>query len=158
MSTTQELLGQKGGEVKRPTPLPIGTYVFMVKSHNFGESARKKTPYVEFVVIPTEIQEDVDQTQVQAKKEEGKSLVQIAYPSALGAKLPPKVGRYFNNTLLFELQGSRRIISTQAREGFQLKCAMPSLPHQIPIGQGTGLWDVFNAWNPAIGEACAARQ
>lgn len=54
------LLGKRSDEITRPKPLPIGTYRWVITSHEFGESAQKKTPYVRFKAKPTMAESDVD--------------------------------------------------------------------------------------------------
>jgi hypothetical protein len=54
------------------------------------------------------------------------------YPSALGQKLPPKVGRYFNSVLLIEkrpgnaAQPATRVLKTVATAQIELKNPAPS--------------------------------
>jgi len=55
------LLGQNVEAAERPKPLPMGTYTFVVKKHEFGESTQKKTPFVAFTVSPLALGADVDQ-------------------------------------------------------------------------------------------------
>jgi hypothetical protein len=55
------LLGQSADEIEKPKPLPMGTFTFQVGEHRFDESAKKKTPFVEFKVTPKVAQEDVDE-------------------------------------------------------------------------------------------------
>lgn len=44
-----KLLGNNVADVKRPPDIPMGDYKARISSYTFGESARKKTPYVRFV-------------------------------------------------------------------------------------------------------------
>lgn len=57
------------------------------------------------------------------------------YPDALGSKLPPKVGRYFDNVVGLRLtQGERKFMTV--KDGMlPLKTAVP-LPETIPIADG----------------------
>lgn len=70
------------------------------------------------------------------------------YPSALGSKLPPKVGRYFNTTCMVVNRGTglttKRVIRTRSEGKTELKVAAPSkVPAELPIE--TGLLDLFQA-------------
>lgn len=61
------------------------------------------------------------------------------YPDALGSKLPPKIGKYFDNLISLRLvQGARKFLTV--KDGLlALKTAVP-LPEQIPIEDG---WKVI---------------
>lgn len=55
------ILSKSPGEVDRPKPIPVGTYHFAVDGRpKFDESARKKTPYVEFTCKILGAGDDVD--------------------------------------------------------------------------------------------------
>ena len=61
-----QLLGRRADEAERPKPLPAGSYVFTIKgAPEFGESSKKKTPYVEFKATPVSPMEDVDMEALQ---------------------------------------------------------------------------------------------
>jgi len=65
--TFSSILDRKSGDVKRPPPMPTGTYVFVVKGlPEHGKSSLKQTPFVEFTVVPTTPLDDVDQEQLAA--------------------------------------------------------------------------------------------
>lgn len=57
------------------------------------------------------------------------------YPEALGSKLPPKVGRYFDNVVAINLFQGNRVFQTKKAGMLPLKSAVP-LPDTIPIGEG----------------------
>ena len=61
MAGFKDLLAKPAEQAERPKPLPVGTYVFLVKGHSFGQSDKKKTDFVEFQLVPQEPKEDVDQ-------------------------------------------------------------------------------------------------
>lgn len=71
------------------------------------------------------------------------------YPSALGNKLPPKVGRFFNAVLRVRSEGSgsglRRFIETVSDDEIELKNPAPlSVPRRIPLdGPLGGLGEYF---------------
>ena len=61
-------------------------------------------------------------------------------PSALGNKLPPKIGRYFNTTLrAVSVGGNRRRIRTVSDGEVDLKNPLPTaIPHDFPLESGMG--------------------
>lgn len=58
-STFRELLSQKTDAVERPRALAPGHYVGEIKTHEFGQSRQKQTPYVRFILTPNEETTDV---------------------------------------------------------------------------------------------------
>lgn len=50
---TQLIRGKAVGDAKRPPRLPMGDYQGVVKSYEYGDSNKNKTPYVRFHLIPT---------------------------------------------------------------------------------------------------------
>ena len=65
----------------------------------------------------------------------------FGYPSALGNKLPPKVGTYFNHMLQVDRVGSKRSIRTTPTGSVDIKCPSAAVPKVLPIE--TGLADYF---------------
>jgi len=66
------------------------------------------------------------------------------FPAALGKKLLPKIPRYFNNMLLAEVKGPKRIITTDMSGGIALKNENPyAVVKEYPLE--TGLADYFKA-------------
>lgn len=68
------------------------------------------------------------------------------FPSAIGAKLPPKIGRYFNSMLRVQTIGqgihAKRVIKTVSDGQIELKNSAPTkVPAQLP--QATGLPQFF---------------
>jgi len=60
-----------------------------------------------------------------------------AFPSALGNKLPPKIGRFFNAVLQAKSMGSSRWIETQYSDDIELKNPAPkSVPARLELGTG----------------------
>jgi hypothetical protein len=59
-STFRELLSQTTDQVERPRALADGHYIGRIKSHEFGISRQKQTPFVRFVLSPEEATADVD--------------------------------------------------------------------------------------------------
>ena len=70
--------------------------------------------------------------------------IQRGFPSALGTKLPPKVGSYFNSIVAVEKQsfGSAitRTLRTQATHNMELKNSKPSV---IPVSMEPDLAKFF---------------
>lgn len=60
------------------------------------------------------------------------------YPSALGNKLPPKIGRYFNTMVLFKLRGTQRKILTRPQSNVDVKTPWKTetLPSELPVEDG----------------------
>lgn len=56
----KDLLAKPAEGFERPPTLPAGTYTFVISSHKFGESAKKKTPYVQYELTPMTAEADVD--------------------------------------------------------------------------------------------------
>lgn len=63
-----------------------------------------------------------------------------ALPVVLGRVLRVQVGRYFNNVLLtkrVQIGGvEKRVIRTKSEGLYELKCAIPNLPDEIPLESG----------------------
>lgn len=60
-STFRALLGQATDAVERPRALAAGHYIGEIKSHEFGLSRQKQTPYCRFILVPLEETADVTQ-------------------------------------------------------------------------------------------------
>lgn len=60
----QDLLNQPVEEVKRPKPLPVGSYVFNIGDYKFDKSAKKQTDFVQFNLTPIQPLDDVDQSEL----------------------------------------------------------------------------------------------
>jgi len=54
------LLDKRADEVEAPALLPEGSYIMTITQYRTGESAQKKTPYVEFDLKINEALDDVD--------------------------------------------------------------------------------------------------
>ncbi len=54
------LLNKKTEDATRPPPLPAGDYLWAVGGYKFGESDKKKTPFVEFEVTPLQASPEID--------------------------------------------------------------------------------------------------
>lgn len=55
------ILDRPSGEIKRPPPMPTGTYVWVVKGlPRLDKSTQKQTDFAEFTVAPTAPLDDVD--------------------------------------------------------------------------------------------------
>lgn len=60
------ILDEAPTEVVRPKPMPEGTYLWVVQSHRYDESTKKKTKYVEFTLACLQPFDDVDQAELEA--------------------------------------------------------------------------------------------
>lgn len=58
------LLSQPMDTIKRPPVKPAGTYHATIAEHKFGRSAKKGTPYVEFIFTGIQPGEDIDPEQM----------------------------------------------------------------------------------------------
>ena len=58
-STFRELLSQPTDTVDRPRALAEGHYIGEIRGHEFGRSRQKQTPFVRFVLVPSEETADV---------------------------------------------------------------------------------------------------
>lgn len=56
----KELLRKNLDDVKKPEPLPEGSYRGTIFKFDFDVSARKQTPFVRFTVVPQEAMDGVD--------------------------------------------------------------------------------------------------
>lgn len=72
------------------------------------------------------------------------------YPSVLGQKLPPKVGRYFNTVIRLHTVGKgskvQRVFRTISEGNIELKTPAPTIiPPEVPIEPENdgGLWRIF---------------
>jgi hypothetical protein len=68
MTDLSHLLGKKTNEIEKPKPMPIGHYSFVTKSFQIVESAKKKTPGVEYLCNMVEPKDDVDEELLTAVK------------------------------------------------------------------------------------------
>ena len=73
---------------------------------------------------------------------------EVGYPSTLGKALPPKVGRYFNTTLMVKTKGvgssAQKVIYTSSIGKVELKNSAPTaVAKEYPLA--TGLADYFRA-------------
>lgn len=63
------MLKKKIDDTKRPEAKPAGTYTGVINSFKFGESAKKKTPYLQLIVNNIQPGADVDSSQLDAYRE-----------------------------------------------------------------------------------------
>ena len=67
MPNFSDILDQPASTIERPKPLPVGTYVAVVRGlPEFGESTKKKTPYARFTLEILQPEDDVDQEAIEA--------------------------------------------------------------------------------------------
>lgn len=60
MANFRDILSVPAASVKKPEPVPQGTYLCMVQKYETGESKKQKTPFVRIHMKPIQAQEDVD--------------------------------------------------------------------------------------------------
>lgn len=60
-STFRELLKAPTDTVERPRALAVGHYIGDIRSHEFGTSKQKQTPFVRFIFVPSEETSDVEE-------------------------------------------------------------------------------------------------
>lgn len=76
MASFQEILERQASDAERPKPIPAGTYSAVVSGPGeFGESSKKKTPFIEFPLKIIAAGDDVDQDELDAwaKRKDGSS-------------------------------------------------------------------------------------
>lgn len=78
-------------------------------------------------------------THLTAQESEGGGVIKL-YPEALGTKLNPKVGRYFNNLISLSLVGGERSYKTE-KDG--LLACKTSRPIKAKYSIATGMADIF---------------
>ncbi len=80
MPNFSEILDRPASETERPKPLPAGTYTCVVAGlPEQGESAKKKTPYLRFLLRPLEAHEDVDGEALEAMGGLGNRTIRADY-------------------------------------------------------------------------------
>lgn len=59
------------------------------------------------------------------------------YPSTLGNKLPPKIGRWFNQVFFYKsLSNGKKTIYTQSTSDIDAKCPIPGIPKELSLESG----------------------
>lgn len=57
----EDILDRPSNAAERPKPMPAGTYLCVVQGlPRFDKSSKKQTPFVEFLLVPQQAQDDVD--------------------------------------------------------------------------------------------------
>lgn len=65
VTTFSAILDRPAQDIKRPPPMPTGTYIWVVKGlPEFGKSSKKQTDQVQFTVVALQALDDVDQEQL----------------------------------------------------------------------------------------------
>jgi hypothetical protein len=123
-STFRELLKQTTDSVERPRALASGHYLGDIKSHEFGLSRQKQTPYVQFILVPTEETADVQEganTGIDFSKKELRKTLYLT-PTAiyrlsdmLDAVLGKQTGRSFDERIP-ETRGARVMFHVTQRD------------------------------------------
>lgn len=97
------LLNTQATEVKKPVPLPIGSYIGAITSFEFGKSSKKQTDFVKFHIIPSHAREDVDQNEL--AKIENLSAVKVNYSFYLTPDALFRLTKFANESLGLSLEG-----------------------------------------------------
>ena len=75
-----DLLDKPLDDVERPKPLPVGSYLCVVKGlPRQDKSRQKQTPFYEFTLQPTQVGEDVDQEELAAMGGIENKLIKATY-------------------------------------------------------------------------------
>lgn len=82
-------------------------------------------------------------THIEYQQAEGLGLLK-GLPMALGKKLTPKIGRYFNFMIQTKTRGTERLILTKPDGLVELKCPLVELPSTLPAT--TGLATILQTW------------
>lgn len=122
--TFRELLSQKTDSVERPKPLADGHYIGEIKTHEFGTSRQKQTPFLRLILTPKEETADVPEgangTMELSKRELRKdffitpaSLYRLS--DMLDAVLGQEAGRSFDERIP-ELRNAQVMFAVTSRE------------------------------------------
>jgi AAA domain len=80
-------------------------------------------------------------------------------PMGLGSQLPPKIGRYFNMSLVTKSRGAgenqKRVILTKPENNVDCKCPILGAPKELPIE--SGLADMFKLWDGRNGPTTTSK-
>lgn len=61
------ILDKPATEIERPKPLPVGTYLCIIKGlPRYDKSSKKQTDFVEFTAVPHQAEPDVDKDELTA--------------------------------------------------------------------------------------------
>jgi len=74
MADFNALLNRSSEEAARPVALPIGTWACVISDYKLGESAQKKTPFVEFIFNVIAPGEDIESEALEGLDYNGKTL------------------------------------------------------------------------------------
>lgn len=75
----RNLLSTNLEAIERPKPLPAGTWNGTISARTFGESNKKKTPFVQFTISNLRPGEDIDPEDLNGVRELGKKTVTTTY-------------------------------------------------------------------------------
>jgi hypothetical protein len=79
MADFNALLNRSSEDAARPVVLPVGTWDCMVSDYKLGESAQKKTPFVEFIFNVIAPGEDIEPEALEGLDYNGKTLRDTFY-------------------------------------------------------------------------------
>lgn len=125
------LLDAAPTEVDRPKPLPVGSYVCVVKGlPKYDVSTKKKTPYIQFNLQPVQAMDDVDQEALEAMGGFANKTIRATFYETedsiyrldefhenCGLELDPKVSRRRRNELAVNCQVIAYMKHTPTEDG-----------------------------------------
>lgn len=123
MADFNALLNRRSDEAARPVSLPIGTWDCLVASYRLGESAKKKTPFVEFTFNVIAPGEDIEQEALEGLEYSGKTVKDQFYLTE-GAEF--RLADFLKNA--FDLEGTYAEILPQTS----------GQPVKVSLGQELG--------------------
>lgn len=116
------ILDRPSSATEKPKPLPVGTYLAMVKSlPEEGESPQKKTPFQKFTLQFLQAAEDVDETAL-AEVLKGKALNEktMAYTLYVTEDAAWRLGKFLDDLGVDDANGTisfrQRISSTPGKQ------------------------------------------
>jgi AAA domain len=104
------------------------------------------------MIGPKDIEKDDSDLTKDLKERTAQLVPTRLFPSALGMKLPPKIGGHFSTLLRVEPKYSaggqvKRIIRTLPQPELDVKLPAPNIPAELPIEDG--MLTIFRALSPA---------
>lgn len=134
-SMFQDLMNKEVDEIEAPKVVPVGTYEAVIETHEFGESSKKQTPFVQMNLKLLSPEEDVDQDEFEEfggmEALAGKTVREQFYltPDAL-IRL-----RRFLEVLPIEISGKKLNEAVQEVNGQPVKVY---IKHELVQDQNTG--------------------
>ena len=128
----QDILDDAPTEIVRPKPLPEGTYRWVVGAPRYDKSAKKSTPFVEFILKAISCEDDIDEEALEeAGGLDGKQMKATFYLTedavwrldefheACGIDLEEEVSRRIRNDQVLNAQVLGRVRHRASEDGTQ---------------------------------------